>query len=202
MLEAPPTSRVESPREIGQGTGSGPRGAPQERQDEFADRTPPGGGAVFPCKDIGQPPRASFEMPTAELEAPIAQEEEHRLRAAPGPMRSATSATPSDDRSADGVAAAARAELARRKAKAQWDADRNEREWEELFATCADMGWRMLAGWGRRGRSRGAELARELARAEDWERVHELRIPADHLPGEAVPLAWVTAPEGGAATAG
>ena len=88
------------------------------------------------------------------------------------------------------------------KAKARWDADRNEREWEELFATCADIGWRMLAGQGRRGRSRGAELARELARAEDCERVHELRIPADHSPGEAVPLAWVTAPEGGAAAAG
>ena len=27
MLEAAPTSRAESPREIGQGTGSGPRGA-------------------------------------------------------------------------------------------------------------------------------------------------------------------------------
>jgi hypothetical protein len=155
-----------------------------------------GGGAVFPRKDIGRPAARELRDADGGARSADARKQEHRLRARRGcmiPFVGHAARRPT----ADGVAAALEAELARRKAKAQWDTNRNEREWMELFATYADIGRRMLAGHGRRGDSRGAELAREVAQAEDWERVYEFRIPADHSPADAAALAWATAPEAG-----
>ena len=109
-------------------------------------------GAVAYCqaKISGALPRASFEMPTAELDAPKGAGE--GAPAAGGAMRSAPRPRrPMTDLQTEWLPLL-ETELARRRAKAQWDADRNEREWEELFATCAAMRWRMFG----RARPQGA----------------------------------------------
>lgn len=85
------------------------------------------------------------------------------------------------------------AELARRGTREQQEATRAEEIREWLLDTLEEMGRRMTAPTARLP----AGLAEEIARATDWARVDELRIPVDMSPAEAIALAMTVDLEAG-----
>jgi hypothetical protein len=74
-------------------------------------------------------------------------------------------------------------ERERREAKA-------EAAWQEVLDKIEEMTRRFVA----LPRAGDRELAEQFARARDWARIDELRMPADLARAEAVALAWTVNP--------
>ena len=79
-------------------------------------------------------------------------------------------------------------ERERRQAAEQAEA---EAAWQQLLSTHEAMAQRFVAASDAGDR----ELAEEIARASNWVRVDELRMPADLSRAESVALAWTVDPE-------